>query len=81
MAKLDMVRIPAGRFVMGCVVDDKFVNAHELPRVVVDVSAFELSRHPVVDEEGLPRVSVSWNEAAAYCASLGNGYRLPTEAE
>ena len=81
MAQLDMVRIPAGRFVMGCVEEDKFANAHELPRTVVDVPSFEMSRHPVVDDEGLPRVNVSWDEAEAYCASLGVGYRLPTEAE
>ena len=64
MAKLDMVSIPSGRFVMGCVVEDKFANGHELPRVEVGVRAFEMSRHPVAEEEGgLPRVNVSWTEA------------------
>ena len=28
-----------------------------------------------------PVINVSWDEAAAYCTWLGDGYRLPTEAE
>ncbi len=28
-----------------------------------------------------PVTSVSWSEAASYCAYLGNGWRLPTEAQ
>ena len=75
-----MIRIPAGRFVMGCVEDDKFGNSHELPRVEVAVASFELSKFPVADPQ-LPMVNVSWNEAREYCAGLGSGFRLPTEAE
>lgn len=78
---LEMVRIPAGSFVMGCVAEDKFANGHELPRRTVEVAAFEMSRHPVVDEAGLPRVNVSWDEAVNYCSELGEGYRLPSEEE
>lgn len=76
-----MIHVPAGKFVMGCVPDDKFANRHELPRVEVEVAAFELAAHPVADAGLLPMVNVSWDEAAAYCAGLGDGFRLPTEAE
>lgn len=77
----EMVCIPAGSFVMGCVEEDKFANVHELPRTTVEVKAFELSRHPVVDDAGLPRVNVSWDESSDFCSKLGEGYRLPTEEE
>ena len=81
LTKVEMMRVPAGSFVMGCVLEDKFSNVHELPRTHVEVASFELSRHPVVDAAGLPRVNVSWGEAADFCAELGEGYRLPTEQE
>ena len=77
-----LVKIPAGQFVMGCVEDDKFANMHELPRLTVDVPAFELSVHPIFDPATmLPLVNVSWNDAVEFCTMLGNGYRLPTEVE
>ena len=75
-----MIRVPAGSFVMGCVEDDKFGNSHELPRMEVEVAAFELAVH-VFSVGDLPMVNVSWNEAVAYCVELGEGYRLPTEVE
>ncbi|MEM1182362.1 MAG: formylglycine-generating enzyme family protein [Acidobacteriota bacterium] len=34
-----------------------------------------------VDAVEFPAVNVSWFEADAFCRSLGEGYRLPTEAE
>ena len=76
-----MITVPAGKFVMGCVVDDKFSNRHELPRTEVTVGAFEMSKHPVSADGQLPVVAVSWDEAQAHCARLGDGFRLPTEAE
>ncbi|MCB1096811.1 MAG: formylglycine-generating enzyme family protein [Verrucomicrobiae bacterium] len=77
-----MVHVPAGRFVMGCVEDDKFANVHELPRRIIDVPAFELSLHPIFDPATLlPLVNVSWHDAVEYCVMLGKGYRLPTEVE
>jgi formylglycine-generating enzyme required for sulfatase activity len=76
------VQIPAGQFVMGCVEDDKFANMHELPRLTVDVPSFALSMHPVFDPATmLPMVNISWHDAVEYCATLGNGCRLPTEVE
>ena len=75
-----MIQVPAGRFVMGCVEEDKFGNSHELPRVEVEVATFELSVHPFTDGD-LPKVNVSWNEAVELCEKLGRGYRLPTETE
>ena len=77
---VEMIRIPAGRFVMGCVEDDKFASNHERPRHDLEVEAFELSKFPVADA-GLPMVGISWYEAGEFCESLGSGYRLPTEAE
>lgn len=77
-----MITIPAGNFVMGCVEDDKFSNAHEGPPFTVEIGAFELSIHPVHEAKTkLPLVNVNWNEAVEYCRRLGAGYRLPTEAE
>ena len=78
---MEMIRIPAGRFVMGCVADDKFGNSHELPRTTVEIGAFEMSKHPIAGADLLPLVNISWDEAVAHCAGLGPGFRLPSEAE
>lgn len=80
--EIDMVVIPEGTFLMGGSADDKYAGASERPRREQRVASFALARFPVAEVEGdRPRVDVSWDEAVAYCASLGPGYRLPTEVE
>ncbi|HEV3485767.1 MAG TPA: SUMF1/EgtB/PvdO family nonheme iron enzyme [Vicinamibacterales bacterium] len=53
---------------------DRFLRAtgHEPPREW---------RTPAFAGDDLPVVGVSWNDAVAYCAWVGGGARLPTEAE
>ncbi len=91
---IDWVRIPAGRFVMGGVEQDKFVTAVELPvREVTIQRPFFMSRHPVTCGQwaalnggparhpDLPVTGVSWDEAREFCRRLDDGARLPSEAE
>jgi formylglycine-generating enzyme required for sulfatase activity len=91
----DLVTITGGSFLMGENENDKFVNDTERPRHEVHVRSFCLGRSPVTigefrgfrpdHEAGLPgdwpATMITWNDAIAYCAWLGNGTRLPTEAE
>ncbi len=80
------VRIPAGRFFIGGVGDDKFVSAVELPQRELSVAAFLLARVPVTEADWakfpgshapdhfsaspLPLVCVGWHEANDYIAWL-----------
>ena len=90
-----MVRVPAGTFLMGENPDDKFANDTERPRHTVTIRSFLLAEHPVTVAEfrefrpehepgapaDWPAAAVSWYDATAYCEWLGNGARLPGEAE
>ena len=85
------VAIPAGKFLMGGVGEDKFVTAVELPVHEVGLRAFELSLHPVTRRQwgvansgeiggaDLPMTSVSFPEAEDFAKRMDA--RLPTEAE
>jgi formylglycine-generating enzyme required for sulfatase activity len=84
----NFVALPAGRFRMGGLPEDKFVSAVELPRHEVEVAAFELARHPVtraqwfggeVSNPELPVTGISFDEAESFARRYD--CRLPSEAE
>ena len=92
-----MMRIEAGRFVMGTVGGDKFANSTERPAHEVTIPRpFEVARFPVTEGQfsafkgggpvsALPVVRVSWHDAMAYVHWLscqtGRAFRLLTESE
>jgi sulfatase modifying factor 1 len=102
---IEYLRIPAGRFEMGCVPGDELCDASEKPRHAVSITheiwmmrtettvaaykkfcretGHSMPKAPEFNPEWTyddhPIVSVTWDDAVAYCAWSGG--RLPTEAE
>ncbi len=81
----ELVRIPAGSFIMGTSMGDKFATDTERPaHQVTFAHRFALGRFPVTvgeyrrfspphalhDDPTLPVVNVSWDDAVAYCEWL-----------
>ena len=92
----DMITIPAGRFIMGTVGEDRFANSTERPaHEVIIEKPFAVSRFPIMEahwsafaggeSSSLPVVRVSWFDAMKYVewlsAQTGKPFRLLTEAE
>ncbi|TRU67622.1 MAG: hypothetical protein EWV55_09310, partial [Microcystis viridis Mv_BB_P_19951000_S69] len=93
---LEMVSLPAGKFLMGSSNSD-----YEKPPHQVKVNSFAIGKYPVTQAQYQavmgtnpslftnnpqnPVERVSWNDAQAFCEKLsqitGKTYRLPTEAE
>ncbi|MDF1665048.1 MAG: SUMF1/EgtB/PvdO family nonheme iron enzyme [Planctomycetota bacterium] len=81
--------IPGGAFTMGSLNEEE----DEKPAHIAVVKAFLLGRHPVrrsiwfrsveggVDNGNLVQDGVSWLAAKAWLSDLGDGLRLPSEAE
>lgn len=94
---IEMVRIPAGEFVMGSPATEPDHNTKEEPQRTVRVKSFWISPYEITQEQwnlvmtstpGDPRhamTNVSWTEANEFAtkltASIGRRVRLPSEAE
>ncbi|NCR28056.1 MAG: SUMF1/EgtB/PvdO family nonheme iron enzyme [Microcystis aeruginosa LE13-04] len=94
--KLEMVSLPAGKFLMGSPESND-----EKPQHQVKVNSFAIGKYPITQAQYQavmgnnpsefknnpqnPVECVSWNDAKAFCQKLsqitGKTYRLPTEAE
>lgn len=88
----EMVRIPAGEFLMGS--DSPGSSPNEHPEHMVYLDSFLIDRYEVTQQQyrsvtgenhshwlgsDLPIHNVSWHDAKNYCEKVGK--RLPTEAE
>lgn len=94
---MELVLVPASSFMMGSPDSERDRHSDEGPVHRVQITKpFYMSKYEVTQDQymavtgknpshfsgrNLPVDSVTWNEAAAFCARIGKGARLPTEAE
>ncbi|MCX5935761.1 MAG: bifunctional serine/threonine-protein kinase/formylglycine-generating enzyme family protein, partial [Pseudanabaena sp. LacPavin_0818_WC45_MAG_42_6] len=87
---IDLVRIPAGKFIMGQVIDEHEVTLQEfwMAKYTVTQKQYQevMGCNPShFKGENLPVENVSWNDARLFCKKVskltGKNFRLPTEAE
>jgi formylglycine-generating enzyme required for sulfatase activity len=92
---VDMVYVPAGCFWMGHLsgLDDERPLAEICFQDAFWIDRYEVTNAEFTEHEGgaaqescftgdlIPRTCITWSEARDYCASRGEGVRLPTEAE
>jgi formylglycine-generating enzyme required for sulfatase activity len=82
--------IPAGSFVMGCSTGDSGCSSNESPSHAVafataffmmeaEVTNAQFYASPTTTNAAMASRSISYTDAATFCASVGG--RLPTEAE
>jgi eukaryotic-like serine/threonine-protein kinase len=85
--EITMVKIPAGKFLMGSPTNEVGRDGDESPQHLVNVREFYFSNNPAYfrGDRQLPVDSVSWIDAMDFCQKLsqqtGRVYRLPTEAQ
>jgi formylglycine-generating enzyme required for sulfatase activity len=87
---IDLVRIPAGKFIMGQVIDEHEVTLQEfwMGKYTVTQKQYQAvtgCNPSHFKGENLPVENVSWNDARLFCEkiskSTGKNFRLPTESE
>jgi len=92
---LTWIEIPAGLFAMGCSPQDWMCEADEYPVHDVNISAFQMTRTEITQQQYeivagphenenadrplCPVETVTWREAEDYCEAVGG--HLPTEAQ
>jgi formylglycine-generating enzyme required for sulfatase activity len=89
--KLQMVDLPGGEFQMGGTGSDYEKPVHRVRVAPFSIGKFEVtqaqwkavmgSNPSHFKGETRPVENVSWNDAQEFLREIGNGYRLPTEAE
>jgi formylglycine-generating enzyme required for sulfatase activity len=84
--KLEMVSLPAGKFLMGSPDSDPYADKSEKPQHQVKVNSFAIGKYPVTQAQYQavmgtnpswfknnpqnPVEDVSWNDAQAFCQKL-----------
>ena len=94
--RIEMVYVAPGKFMMGSPPDEKGRSGNETLHNVNLTKPYYIGKYEVTKEQwekemrknslyfkeaGLPVGMVSWDDCQSFCKRIGNGFRLPTEAE
>ncbi len=91
--RIEMVSLPGGEFVMGSNQSDREKPPHRVRVSPFSIGKYPVTQAQWVTVMGdginpsrfkgddLPVEMVSWNDVQTFLKKLGNGFRLPTEAE